>query len=62
MARPGKTTIAKREREKTKLMKAREKEERRAQRKVAKSLRPAPLQGEDPDLAGLFCGPQPRRD
>ena len=62
MGRPSKTTFAKREREKAKVVKAREKEERRAQRKVDKSLRPEPLRGEDPDLAGLFCGPQPRRD
>jgi hypothetical protein len=62
MARPGKTTLAKREREKAKAMRAREQEERRAQRKAAKLQRPPVVDGEDPDLAGLFCGPQPRRD
>ncbi len=62
MARPGKMTLAKREREKAKAQWAKEQEERRAQRKAAKLQRRPVTDGEDPDLAGLFCGPQPRRD
>ena len=40
------------------MMKQREKEERRAQRKAEKSTRPPAQDGEDPDLAGLHWGPQ----
>lgn len=60
IARPGKTTLAKRDREKAKQAKQREKEARRAVRKAEKANRPdGPTDGADPDLAGLFCGPQP---
>lgn len=58
MGGPGKTTLAKRDREKARRQKQREKEERRVQRKAAKLNRPA-QEGEDPDLAGLRWGPQP---
>src|SRR5574337_62903 len=56
---PGKTTAAKRDREKARLQKQRDKEERRAQRKAAKLNRPMQEGEEDPDLAGLQWGPQP---
>ncbi|NGZ60313.1 MAG: hypothetical protein CV081_07410 [Nitrospira sp. LK265] len=58
MGGTGKTTAAKRDREKARLQKQRDKEERRAQRKAAKLNRPT-QEGEDPDLAGLQWGPQP---
>jgi hypothetical protein len=54
---PGKTTAAKRDREKSRQQKQREKEARRVQRKANKPDRPA-QEGEDPDLAGLQWGPQ----
>ncbi|TKB90285.1 MAG: hypothetical protein E8D40_11010 [Nitrospira sp.] len=57
MGGTGKTTPAKRDREKARLQKQRDKEERRVQRKAAKVNRPE-QEGEDPDLAGLQWGPQ----
>jgi hypothetical protein len=58
--RPGKATLAKRDRERAKQAKQKEKEERRVQRKVEKSLIPKQERddGEDPDLAGMVPGPQ----
>ena len=50
--------MAKRDREKARMLKQREKEERRAQRKANKQDRRPPQNGEDPDLAGLSWGPQ----
>ncbi|CAE6789427.1 hypothetical protein NSPZN2_50271 [Nitrospira defluvii] len=58
IARAGKTTIAKRDREKAKQAKQREKEARRVQRKAEKPDRPTTSTGEDPDLEGLRWGPQ----
>lgn len=58
MGGPGKTTTAKRDREKAQRQKQRDKEERRAQRKATKPNRET-QDGEDPDLAGLQWGPQP---
>jgi hypothetical protein len=40
------------------MIKQREKEERRAQRKAGKPERRPTQDGEDPDLAGLRWGPQ----
>ena len=59
--RPGKATLAKRDRERAKQAKQKEKEERRAQRKAEKAAIPPPRRdgGEDPDLAGMVPGPQP---
>ncbi|OYT20070.1 MAG: hypothetical protein CCU26_08570 [Nitrospira sp. UW-LDO-01] len=57
MGGPGKTTAAKRDREKTRQQKQRDKEARRVERKANKPDRPA-QEGEDPDLAGLHWGPQ----
>lgn len=54
---PGKTTAAKRDREKSRQQKQRDKEARRVERKANKPDRPA-QEGEDPDLAGLQWGPQ----
>ncbi|TLY33457.1 MAG: hypothetical protein E6K57_03760 [Nitrospirae bacterium] len=58
MSRPGKATLAKRDREKAKRVKQQQKEARRAQRKAEKVVRPRPAGGEDPDLAGMRPGPQ----
>ncbi|TRZ99795.1 MAG: hypothetical protein D4R81_08845 [Nitrospiraceae bacterium] len=61
MPRPGKATLAKRDRERAKQAKQKEKEERRVQRKTEKADKaetPRPLDGEDPDLAGMRPGPQ----
>ena len=55
----GKTTIAKRDREKAKQVQRRDKDARREQRKTEKPDRPSTAEGgEDPDLAGLQWGPQ----
>jgi hypothetical protein len=59
IGRAGKTTIAKRDREKAKQIQRREKDARREQRKTEKPDRPSNTEGgEDPDLAGLQWGPQ----
>jgi hypothetical protein len=58
IGRAGKTTIAKRDREKSKQIQRREKDVRREQRKTEKPARPSNIEGEDPDLAGLQWGPQ----
>ena len=58
IGRAGKTTIAKRDREKAKQIQRREKDARREQRKTEKPARPPNTEGEDPDLAGLQWGPQ----
>jgi len=58
IGRAGKTTLAKRDREKARRIRQQEKEDRRAQRKADKSNRPPAKDGEDPDLAGLRWGPQ----
>jgi hypothetical protein len=59
IARAGKTTMAKRDREKSLQTKRKEKEEKRAQRKGEKDDRTSIPAGEDPDLEGLQWGPQP---
>ena len=59
IARPGKTTMAKRDREKSLQAKRKEKEDKRALRKGEKHDREAMPGGEDPDLEGLQWGPQP---
>jgi hypothetical protein len=59
IGRPGKTTVAKRDREKARQQKQREKDARRAQRKAEKESRAPRADGEDPDLEGLHWGPQP---
>lgn len=60
MPRVPKTTLAKRTRERDKQIKRKEKELRRAQRNEEKRavIRPGRGDGEDPDLAGMFPGPQ----
>lgn len=58
IGRPGKTTLAKREREKALQMHRKEKEAKRVLRKAEKASRSSTPEGEDPDLAGLRWGPQ----
>jgi len=60
MAKPGRATQAKRNREIAKIDKQKDKEERRAQRKEQKAQSPSYLSGtgEDPDLIGIVPGPQ----
>lgn len=58
MGRPGKTTLAKRDREKALKMRQQEKEARRVQRKAEKEDRSNVPEGVDSDLAGLQWGPQ----
>lgn len=58
IGRAGKTTLAKRDREKALQMQRKEKDARRELRKAEKRGRGAASNGEDPDLAGLSWGPQ----
>jgi hypothetical protein len=55
-------TMAKRARERARQERQKNKAERRAQRKVEKLERPPLEQGEDPDIAGIVPGPQPREE
>ncbi|HPC84719.1 MAG TPA: hypothetical protein P5234_15605 [Thermoanaerobaculaceae bacterium] len=58
---PG-ATFAKRARERARQEKQQAKAAERAQRRAEKKAR-GPLEpGEDPDIAGIVPGPQPRRD
>ncbi len=58
IGRGGKTTSAKRDREKALQNIRKEKDAKRALRKAEKDARPVSSDGEDPDLAGLRWGPQ----
>jgi len=58
IGRGGKTTSAKRDRERALQNTRKEKDAKRALRKAEKGTRPATGDGEDPDLAGLQWGPQ----
>ena len=60
MAKPGRATQAKRNREVLKREKQSNKEERRAVKKEQKAQRPTDefSAGEDPDLFGIIPGPQ----
>jgi hypothetical protein len=53
-------TFKKRQKELARQNKQKEKALRRQQRKEEKANRPAAENGEDPDLAGIVPGPQPR--
>ncbi len=55
-------TFLKREKERARDRKQKEKAARRLERKDAKSRRDPSPQGEDPDLAGIQPGPQPKID
>ena len=61
MAKPGRATQEKRLRERTQKERQQEKEMQRAIRKEARAVRVEGLApGEDPDLVGIYPGPQPR--
>ena len=62
MGTNGRPSITKRNREQARRERAKEKDERRAQRALEKQNRPALADGEDPDIAGIVPGPQPRTD
>ena len=53
-------TFKKRQKELARQNKQKEKALRRQQRKEEKANRPPAQEGEDPDLAGIVPGPQPR--
>jgi hypothetical protein len=53
-------TMQKRARERARQERAQEKAQRRAEAKLRKDDRPA-APGEDPDIAGIVPGPQPRQ-
>jgi hypothetical protein len=57
VAGPGRTTGAKRQKERQRAEKRALKEEKKARRKVEKQERFS-VPGEDPDLAGIVPGPQ----
>ncbi len=50
----------KRRKEQLREQKRKDKEHRRFRRQAEKLSRPAPAPGEDPDLAGMVPGPQPK--
>lgn len=58
IGRGGKTTSAKRDREKALQNVRKEKDAKRVMRKAEKDAKPVTHDGEDPDLAGLQWGPQ----
>ena len=56
----GRSSIAKRDREKSRSERKKDKAEERQRRKEERALRAATTpDGEDPDIAGIVCGPQP---
>jgi hypothetical protein len=55
-------SINKRNREQALRERAQEKNERRADRAIRKKNRMALADGEDPDIAGIVPGPQPKDD
>jgi len=59
MASSPRITSTKRTRERAKVEKRNEKLMRREARKKIKESEPAPVDGTDPDLAGMKPGPQP---
>jgi hypothetical protein len=60
MAMNGRPSINKRNREQARREKNQAKLERRAQRAEDKKNRPQGADGEDPDIAGIVPGPQPK--
>ena len=59
---PGNPSLKKRQREMARKEQQADKAQRRAERKVQKDTRDPAEPGEDPDLAGIVPGPQPRED
>jgi hypothetical protein len=62
VAKNSKPTSQKRAREKARIDRQKEKEARRLEAKERKAATPARSGDEDPDLAGIRLGPQPRPD
>jgi hypothetical protein len=62
VAKNSKPTSQKRAREKARIDRQKEKEARRLEAKERKAASPARSGDEDPDLAGIQLGPQPRPD
>ncbi|MGZ3439004.1 MAG: hypothetical protein ACXVDD_05795 [Polyangia bacterium] len=62
MAMTGRPSINKRNREQAKREKQQEKAARRQARAADRQTRPGLADGEDPDIAGIVPGPQPRVD
>ena len=60
MAKTSKPTSQKRAREKARIDRQKEKEQRRAESRERKAITPRRSGEEDPDLAGIQAGPQPR--
>ena len=50
----------KRQKELARQQRQREKKAEREERKIASKSRPKPSGGEDPDIAGIIPGPQPK--
>jgi hypothetical protein len=55
-------SVGKRQKERARQDRAREKAEKRKQRRQDQATRPVGAPGEDPDLAGIVPGPQPPRE
>jgi hypothetical protein len=62
MAMNQRPSINKRNREQALRERAQEKDERRAERAIRKKSRGQLADGEDPDIAGIVPGPQPKSD
>lgn len=59
---PGNPSLKKRQREMARKEQQADKAQRRAERKAEKDARDPAAPGEDPDLAGIVPGPQPREE
>ena len=55
-------SVNKRQKERDRQEKQKEKHAKRQERSAEKAARPAGEEGEDPDIAGIVPGPQPRPD
>ena len=55
-------SVNKRQKERDRQEKQKDKQAKRQERAAEKAARPAGQEGEDPDIAGIVPGPQPRND
>lgn len=62
MANNSRPTVSKRAREKARIDRQKEKEQRRAEARDRRGAAPPRSGDEDPDIAGITPGPQPRPD
>ncbi|MEW5850007.1 MAG: hypothetical protein AB2A00_14525 [Myxococcota bacterium] len=62
MAAKTNPAVAKRQKELTRQKRQQEKAAERAERRQERATRQGADEGEDPDIAGIVPGPQPRRD